>query len=169
MHLTGTRAVDDEHYGELTIRTSDERDVVEVSGVRVPTVVLRRSPGVEPNKFVPIGTRKARHLTMTVNGTGAELRPGPGRLTRRSYRIELTLAGTHYKFTPDINDDMLLTRDGTKIASFTLNDDGEFFVHWDSDGAQPADAAIGYALSAAFGTSTTGIFTVLLHGSENLP
>ncbi|MGC7098152.1 hypothetical protein ACPZ19_26060 [Amycolatopsis lurida] len=114
MHLTGTRAVDDAYYGELTIHTSAERDQVEVSGKRVPTVVIRRSPDAEPNKFVPIGTRKAAHLTMTVDGAEADLRPGRGKLTRRSYRVDLTLEDTHYAFTPDSSNFSLLLNGSEK-------------------------------------------------------
>jgi hypothetical protein len=80
MSLTGTRTVDDAYYDELRIRTNAERGVVEVSGEQVPTVVIQRSSDAELNKFVPIGTRKADHLTMSVDGVEAELRPGPGKL-----------------------------------------------------------------------------------------
>jgi hypothetical protein len=171
MHFTGTRTIDDGHYGELTIHTSTERGVVEVSGNQVPTVVLQRSSDAELNKFVPIGTRNADHLTMSVDGDEADLRPGPGKLTRRSYRVELTLAGTHYEFTPDDDDDTQLRRNGATIASFSMDVDGKFTVHWQTerDDSQPADAAIGYALSAAFRTGAKGIFSVLLNGSENVP
>lgn len=146
-----------------------ERDLVEASGERIPTVAIRRAPDAELNKFVPIGTRKAAQLTMTVDGAEADLRPGPGKLTRRSYRIELSLADAHYTFTPDADDDMRLARGGNDLASFSMTDDGEFEVHWRAEHSQPADAAIGYALSAAFRTRTTGIFSLLLNGSESVP
>jgi hypothetical protein len=171
MPLTGTRTVDDAYYDELKISTDAERGVVEVSGEQVPTVVIQRSPDAEPNMFVPIGTRKADHLTMSVDGVEAELRPGPGKLTRGSYRVDLTLAGTHYRFTPDSDDDTQLRRDGAEIASFSMDGEGKFAVHWRAgrDDSQPADAAIGYALSVAFRTGAMGIFSVLLNGSENVP
>jgi hypothetical protein len=171
MSLTGTRTVDDAYYDELKIRTNAERGVVEVSGEQVPTVVIQRSSDAELNKFVPIGTRKAGHLTMSVDGVEAELRPGPGKLTRGSYRVELTLAGTHYRFTPDDDDSTQLRRDGATIASFSMDGEGKFTVHWQAerDDSQPADAAIGYALSVAFRTGALGIFSVLLNGSENVP
>ncbi|CAM4102766.1 hypothetical protein KIPE111705_40410 [Kibdelosporangium persicum] len=171
MHFTSTRTVDDAYYDELTIRTNAEQGVVEVSGKQVPTVVLRRSPDAELNKFVPIGSRNADHLTMSVDGVEAELRPGPGKLTRRSHRVELTLAGTRYEFTPDDDDATQLRRNGATIASFHMDDDGKFTVHWlaERDDSQPADAAIGYALSVGFRTGAKGVFTVLLNGSENVP
>lgn len=171
MRLISTRTVDDEYYDALTIRTSNERGMVEVSGKQVPTVVIQRSPAAELNEYVPIGTRNADHLTMSVDGVEAELRPGPGKLTRGSYRVELTLAGTHYKFTPDSDDDTLLKRDGIPTASFSMDGEGTFAVYWqaDRDDSQPADAAIGYALSVAFRTGALGIFSVLLNGSENVP
>ncbi|MFF0146025.1 hypothetical protein ATK36_0519 [Amycolatopsis sulphurea] len=171
MHFTSTRTVDDGYYGELKIRTNAERGVVEVSGKQVPTVVLQRCSDAELNKFVPIGTRNTDHLTMSVDGAEAELRPGPGKLTRRSYRVELTLAGTHYEFTPDDDDDTRLRRNGAAIASFAMDVEGQFTVHWQAerDDAQPADAAIGYALSVAFRTGAKGIVSVLLNGSENVP
>jgi hypothetical protein len=172
MPLTGPRTVDDVYYDELKIRTNAEHGVVEVSGEQVPTVVIQRSSDAELNKYVPIGTRKADHLTMSVDGVDAELRPGPGKLTRGSYRVDLTLAGTHYRFTPDDDDSAQLRRDGATIASFSMDDaDGEFTVHWQAerDDSQPADAAIGYALSVAFRTGAMGIFSVLLNGSEDVP
>jgi hypothetical protein len=163
------RTVDDEYYHELKIRTDAERGVVEVSGEQVPTVVIQRSSDAELNKFVPIGTRQADHLAMLVDGVEAELRPGTGKLTRRSYRVDLTLAGTHYRFTPDDDDSTQLSRDGAKIASFAMDVEGTFTVYWQTerDDSQPADAAIGYALSMAFRTGARGIFDVLLNGSEN--
>ncbi|MET0136458.1 MAG: hypothetical protein ABW215_22965 [Kibdelosporangium sp.] len=171
MPLTGTRTVDDAYFDELMIRTNAERGVVEISGKQVPTVVVQRSSDAELNKFVPIGTRKADHLTMSVDGVEAELRPGPGKLTRGSYRVDVTLAGTHYSFTPDSDDDTQLRRDSAKIASFAMDAEGEFTVRWQAerDDSQPADAAIGYALSVAFHTGAMGIFSVLLNGSENVP
>jgi hypothetical protein len=171
MPLTGSRTVDDAHYGELKIRTDAERGVVEVSGEQVPTVVIERSQDAELTEFVPIGTRKADHLTMSVDGVEAELRPGPGKLTRGSYRVDVTLAETHYRFTPDDDDDTQLRRDGARIASFTMDGEGKFTVHWQTerDDSQPADAAIGYALSVAFRTGALGIFSVLLNGTENVP
>ncbi|ROS44140.1 hypothetical protein [Amycolatopsis thermoflava] len=83
----------------------------------------------------------------------------------------MTLAGTHYRFTPDSDDYTLLKRDGAKIASFGLDTAGKFTVFWQArrEDSRPADAAIGYALSTAFRTGALGIFTVLLNGSENVP
>jgi hypothetical protein len=172
MHLASTRIIDDAYYGELKICLSAERGVVEVSGEQIPTVIIERSSDAELNKFVPIGTREAAHLTVSVDGIEDDLRLGPGKLTRGSYRVELTFAGAHYKFMPDSADATQLWRDGAKIASFSLDDaDGTFVVHWqtDRDDSQPADAALGYALSAAFRTGATGIFSLLLNGSENVP
>ncbi|OLF07057.1 hypothetical protein [Actinophytocola xanthii] len=171
MGLTGSRTVDDAYYGELAIRTDAARGVVEVSGERVPAVVIQRAADAELTAFVPIGTRKAEHLTMSVGGVEAELRPGRGKLTRGSYRVDVTLTGTHYRFMPDDDHDTQLTRDGATIASFSMAGDGTFTVYWQAepDDAQPADAAIGYALSVAFRTGALGIFSVLLNGSENVP
>ena len=171
MPLTGTRTVDDAYHGELKIRTDAERGVVEVSGEQVPTAVIERSPDAELNEFVPIGTRNADHLTMSVDGVEAELRPGPGKLTRGSYRVDLTVDGTRYRFTPDDDDYTQLKRGGAKIASFWMDGEGKFTVHWhaERDDLRPADAAIGYALSVAFRTGALGILDVLLHGSENVP
>lgn len=160
------RSVDDEYHGKLEIHA--EGGVVEVSGERVPTVVIRRSPDAVLNKFVPIGTRDAAHLTMSVDGVEAELRPGPGKLTRGSYRVELTVGETHYRFTPDDTDSSQLLRDGTEVASFEIDVEGTFAVHWQA-GSLPADAAVGYALSVAFRTGAEGIFGVLLNGSDVVP
>lgn len=172
MHLTCTRTLDDAYYDELKIRTCDESGVVEVSGEQVPTVTIQRSPDAALNQYVPIGTRDASQLTMTVDGIEAELRPGPGKWTRGSYMVELTLAGTYYKFVPNSIATTQLRRNGAKIAEFSMGDDeGDFLMQWlqKRDDSQPADAAIGYALSVAFRTGALGFFSLLVNGTEVLP
>ncbi|MBP2328061.1 hypothetical protein JOF56_008446 [Kibdelosporangium banguiense] len=169
MQFSSTRVVDDARYGVVTIGVNAERGAVEVSGTQVPTVAIQRSADAELNKFVPIGTREAAHLTMSVDGVEAELRPGPGKLTRRSYRVDLVLAGTHYRFTPDSDETAELSREGAEIAVFRMEDtNGEFSVGWLADDSQPADAAIGYALSVAFRTGAMGAISMLLNGSVNV-
>lgn len=174
MLRNGPCTVNDDYYGALTILTDAERGTVEVAGEQVPTVVIQRSPRVEPNASVPIGTREAAHLTATIDGVDAELRPGKGKLTRASHRVVLALADTHYSFVPDSDDTTQLRRDSTKLASFELLDvkgGDEFIVRWlvERDDTRPGDAAIGYALSVAFRTGAVGIITVLTNGSENVP
>jgi hypothetical protein len=86
-------------------------------------------------------------------------------------RPSCDLARENFRFTPDDDDSTRLRRDGATIASFSMDGEGKFTVHWQAerDDSQPADAAIGYALSVAFRTGAMGIFSVLLNGSENVP
>lgn len=172
MRLTRTRTVDDAFYDELTIHTSDESGVIEVSGEHVPTVTIKRSPDAALNKFVPIGSRAASDLAMTVAGVEADLLSGKAAWTRGSYRVELTHAGTHYKFTPNSITTTQLIRDGANIVEFSMDDeDGDFLVQWlaKREDSQPADAAIGYALSVAFRTGAMGFFSLLINAAETMP
>lgn len=169
MSLTATRVVDDAFYDELKIRTNDAEGRVEVSGAQVPTVVITRSVGAEINLFVPIGTREPGELTMTVGEVTADLRPGKGKWTRGSYRVDLTLLGKRYRFKPNSIATSQLIRDGKKIFEPSMDDeDGSFLVQWlvNRDDTEPVDAAIGYALAVAFRTGAMSLFGMLLSGAE---
>ncbi|MFC5286494.1 hypothetical protein ACFPM7_05475 [Actinokineospora guangxiensis] len=169
MALTASRTVDDAFYDGLSIRTDDTEGVVEVSGPRIPTVTIRRSPDAAVDRFVPIGTRQAGELVMTVAGVAADLRPGKGKLTRASYGVDLVVAGTRYRFAPNSVATSRLVRAGRKVFELSMGDeDGDFLVQWliNRDDTEGADAAIGYALSVAFRTGAMGLFTLLLNGAD---
>ncbi|MFJ3219898.1 hypothetical protein ACIPLC_28780 [Kitasatospora sp. NPDC086801] len=71
---------EDTLFGEITVRI-DGQDRVTVSGERIPTAVLERDPGSEPDPQIAIGTRDTAHLTLTVDGSPA---PPPAPPTPRS-------------------------------------------------------------------------------------
>ncbi|MFF1790063.1 hypothetical protein ACFVX9_26830 [Kitasatospora sp. NPDC058243] len=52
---------EDTLFGEITVRV-DGQDRVTVSGERIPTAVLERDPGSEPDPQIAIGTRDTAHL-----------------------------------------------------------------------------------------------------------
>jgi hypothetical protein len=172
MALICSRVVEDAFYGDLDIRT-EGGDRVEVSGEQVPTVAIDRSAGTEPDRFTPIGSRDQAKLRMTVGGDEVALHPGKGKLLRRTYRIDVTNGKIHYRFRPNSVATAQLVRDGAKIVEFSMRDeDGDFLVQWlvERDDSQPADAAVGYALSVAFRTGAMSAHSALLHGlAELLP
>jgi hypothetical protein len=160
--LSRSWMINDTFYGELRL---DARDgVLDVSGDQVPTVIITRSPEAECKTIAPIGTRVATSLSVTVDGVEAELLPGKAAWTRHSHRVDLTHAGTGYALVPNSAITSRLIRDGATIAEFCLVDDGEFVVRWltAADDARPADAAIGYVLSVAFGTGAERFLSLLV-------
>ncbi|MFF9013472.1 hypothetical protein ACF09C_10970 [Streptomyces sp. NPDC014870] len=124
-----------------------------VSGHELPTVELVRAPGEEPDPLIPIGTRAAARLTLTVDGAPARLKPGRGRLLRRSYRVDAVVAGTRYRLVPCSYVESRLLRDGRPLGIFESSGDGAVDEDW-AEGAEPTalDRSVGAALAAAFGT-----------------
>ncbi|MFI8517650.1 hypothetical protein ACIGEZ_07460 [Streptomyces sp. NPDC085481] len=122
-----------------------------VSGHGLPTVELTRAPGSPADAHTPIGTRDARLLTLTVDGAPAALRPARGRLSRRSYRVDVTVGTTRYRLVPCSYGESRLTRDGRPAGILESSGDGRVDADWDT-AADPRDQAVGTALAAAFGT-----------------
>ncbi|NDZ56348.1 hypothetical protein G3I47_03505 [Streptomyces anulatus] len=147
-------AVEDDHHGDILVElTGEHGEMLVVSGERIPRVVLTRAPGAEVDDHIVIGTRDPRHLTLTVDGREATITPGKGKLRRRSYRVDVRCAGTSYRLVPDSIPSSRLTRDGKHIGDFSSDGDRRVLAEWRPGAAvEPADAAIGYALAAAFGT-----------------
>jgi hypothetical protein len=146
--------VTDSKQIDVSYDVTDQRVAVSTGHLgAVCTAVVERSGDVEPARHVPIGTRSAEHLTMTVDGRPADLRPGPGGLTRGSYQVTAVLDGVTYLLKPSSSTESRLTRDGARIGEFSRKSPTEVLAWWEA-GAEitPVDAAIGYALSAAFGT-----------------
>ncbi|MEU9701509.1 hypothetical protein [Streptomyces sp. NPDC047981] len=124
-----------------------------VSGHELPTVELVRAPGEDPDPLIPIGTRAAARLTLTVDGAPARLKPGRGRLLRRSYRVDAVVAGTRYRLVPCSYVESRLLRDGRPLGVFESSGDGTVDDEW-AEGTEPTalDRSVGTALAAAFGT-----------------
>ncbi|MGW5116435.1 hypothetical protein ACWEQ8_13535 [Streptomyces noursei] len=124
-----------------------------VSGEKIPTVALVRAADTDVDDHIPIGTRSARQLSLTVDGRSARITPAPGRLLRRSYRVDVECAGVRYRLTPNSIDGSKLLKDGRAVAELSSSGDGHVLAEWPEDSdVLPQDAAVGYALAAAFGT-----------------
>ncbi|MFD5200113.1 hypothetical protein ACFWM7_08125 [Streptomyces sp. NPDC058375] len=164
--------VEDDHHGDILVElTGEHGEMIVVSGERIPRVVLTRAPGATVDDHIAIGTRDRRHLTLTVDGREATIAPGKGKLRRRSYRVDVRHAGTSYRLVPDSIPSSRLTRNGKRIGDFSSAGDRRVLAEW-RDGAvvEPADAAIGYALAAAFGTGGQPMWMMAVETiSEFLP
>ncbi|MEV7911489.1 hypothetical protein [Streptomyces griseus] len=165
-------AVEDDHHGDILVElTGEQGEMLIVSGEGIPRVVLTRAPGAEADDHIVIGTRDPRRLTLTVDGRDATIKPGKGKLRRRSYRVDVRCAGTSYRLVPDSIPSSRLTRDGKHIGDFSSDGDRRVIAEW-RDGAaiEPLDAAIGYALAAAFGTGGQPMWMMAVEAiSEFLP
>ena len=135
------------------------------------TAVIRRSAGAEVVKHVPIGTRNAPDLSMTVDDQPVTLTPGPGGLTRGSYKVTAVHAGATYVLKPGSATASRLTRDGAQLGELSRSDATTVKAWWDEGATVTGtDAAIGYALAAAFGTGKKFFLVALLEdGSNSVP
>ncbi|MEU3609449.1 hypothetical protein AB0E83_28970 [Streptomyces sp. NPDC035033] len=122
-----------------------------VSGAGLPVVELVRAAGTPADAHVPVGTRKAALLTLTVDGAPAAIRPARGRLLRRSYRVDVRAGGVRYRLVPCSYEESRLSRDGRRIGTLASSGDGRVTDTWEIRPA-PLDLAVGTALAAAFGT-----------------
>ncbi|ANS66798.1 hypothetical protein SLINC_4574 [Streptomyces lincolnensis] len=152
MPVSETR-LDDSLFGPLTVHLDTERGAVTVEGEAIPRIVLNRASGTRADDHIPVGTRDAGLLTLTVAGEAAALAPGRGRLTRRSYRVDVRHAGHHRRLLPDSVPSSRLLRDGHRLGDLTSQGDGHVLAEWRPDAKPDAtDVALAYALAAAFGT-----------------
>ncbi|WP_156725723.1 hypothetical protein [Streptomyces apocyni] len=161
--------VHDDLFGEITVQLDVQEGRLMVEGELIPRVTLRRDPEADVDEHVAIGTREGERLRLTVGGAEATLRLGKGGISRRSYRVDVEHDGVRYRLVPDSVPSSRLTRDGAYVGDFLSDGDGRVIAEWrdrnrdrtgESEGegkregpdVQPVDAAIGYALAAAFGT-----------------
>ncbi|AGJ58001.1 MULTISPECIES: hypothetical protein [Streptomyces] len=92
-----------------------------------------------------------------------------GLLTRRSYRAEVESAarGQIYLLVPDSLGTSRLLRDGRLLGVFTSTGDGTVGAEWEEpksgERVEPHDAAVGYALAAAFGTGAEPMWKLMLN------
>lgn len=159
----------DDLFGELSVRLDTEQGEVTVAGNAVPRIVLRRDAETEAEDHIPIGTRKRGRVTLDVDGQEAVVRPAKGRLTRRSYRVDVRHAGHAYRLLPDSIAGSRLLKDRKHIGDFSSDGDGHVLAEW-KEGArvEPADAALGYALAAAFGTGAQPMWMLTLEAIGDL-
>jgi len=155
-----------------------------LTGDGVPDVELVRTGSVDPRKGIPIGTRRRRDLTMTVAGQDVELSPASERLTRRSYRIAIGTHTGNLLFTPCSPTETRLVRGSSyrgdnELGTFERATDGWVFARWsdtitalgvvvEAPAPEPAEAAIGYALAAGFGTGARFLLATCTDALEQL-
>ncbi|MFP3988961.1 hypothetical protein U9R90_15965 [Streptomyces sp. E11-3] len=145
--------VHDDRFGEVTVQLAAEQGELVVEGELIPRVTLRRDPAADVDEQVAIGTREAARLRLTVGGAEAVLRLGKGGISRRSYRVDVEHDGVRYRLVPDSVPSSRLTRDGAYVGDFLSDGDGRVIAEWrEGSDVRPTDAAVGYALAAAFGT-----------------
>jgi hypothetical protein len=168
---------DDPFFGEVGIELDHEAGTLDVTGGELPPVRIRRAPGTRPESHVPIGTRDPDELTLTIGGAEETLRPAKGFLTRRSYRVEVVCEARKcgYVLVPDSLGTSRLLRDGRRLGVFTSTGDGKVTAEWEKGSGparapEPYDAAVGYALAAAFGTGADPMWKLTLDAVlETLP
>ncbi|GIF07260.1 hypothetical protein [Actinoplanes siamensis] len=139
------------------VEQSEGRVAVEVraeSGRATAVVERIRDPKL--HRHIPIGTRDREHLRMMVDDVPVILRPGAGRWSRRSYRVVVEHDGRQYVYRPKTSESSRLTRDGFRVGDFTGTN-----PEWHGS-PEPVDAAVGYALAAAFGSGAEFLLAAFL-------
>ncbi|MFH8787204.1 hypothetical protein [Streptomyces roseoverticillatus] len=164
-----TGPVQDDRFGDITVLLNDEEGWVEVLGDAIPPATVDRAPEAGTENHVPIGTRDGDHLTMTVDGEPVALVPGKGKLSRRSYAVDVTRDGVVYRLVPDSIAGSRLLKDGQHLGDFSSDGDGRVLAEW-KEGAEvsPADASVGYALAAAFGTGGQPMWMMAIEAAAEL-
>ncbi|WP_228774978.1 hypothetical protein [Streptomyces sp. NRRL B-1677] len=164
-----TGPVQDDRFGDITVLLNDEEGWVEVLGDAIPPAAVDRAPEAETESHIPIGTRNGDHLSMTVDGEPVALAPAKGKLSRRSYAVDVTRDGVAYRLVPDSIAGSRLLKDGKHLGDFSSDGDGRVLAEW-KEGAEvsPADASVGYALAAAFGTGGQPMWMVAIEAAAEL-
>ncbi|MGY1452375.1 hypothetical protein [Streptomyces sp. SS8] len=152
-YVSATRLVDDPRFGTVGVTLYPGAGSLRVEGAGIPAVTIRRTKGTRRDGRVPVGTRRRRRLAMTVDGEPAVLSPGPGRGPRRWYGVRAVHRGVDYRLTPcrRPRGRSHLARNDRPLGHFR-SDGRPAPAEWrDGPGAEAVDAAVGYALAAAFG------------------
>jgi hypothetical protein len=127
------------------------------------TVVLRRTSGDDGRPGVPIGTRDAEDLELSVDGVVAPMTLGKGRLSRRSFRVSVRVGDEDLVFMPVTDHESALSRDGAELTRYHVDELGHAQIF--EDGAQTptaTESALGVALAAAFGCGGRHLLDVLV-------
>ncbi|GEC06251.1 hypothetical protein SSP24_39060 [Streptomyces spinoverrucosus] len=160
---------EDDRFGTITVHLDTELGEVVVEGERVPRIELYREDGTEGDDHTPIGTRDGSLLTLTVDGEEAEIVPAKGRLTRRSFAVDVRHAGSTWRLVPDSIPGSRLLRGEEHIGDFTSDGDGHVLAEWREGVEYEAlDAALGYALAAAFGTGAQPMWMLAIEAAGDM-
>ncbi|MFJ8696239.1 hypothetical protein [Streptomyces roseolilacinus] len=167
---TPVRPAEDSLFGSVSVVLDIAAGVVDVHGDTVPRVVVRRAEGVtDVDDHVPVGTRDGALLSLSVDGGTVPIRPGKGRLTRRSFRVDVSCEGVVYRLVPDSLAGSRLLRDGEPIGRLSSDGDGTVSAEWrDGVRVRAVEAALGYALAAAFGTGAQPMWMLALEALGDL-
>lgn len=172
--------ITDSLFGDLEIAVDRVAGRVAVRGEGVPEAVIERIGDGPTVSWVPIGTRDPAALVLRVGGAAHELRPSKGGLTRRSYQVRARLDGTDLLLTPSSPTTARLVRGeryrgDNELGTFERVADVVVPAVWRTEAspasttqtlrAEPAEAAVGYALAAAFGTGARFFLAALLEGA----
>ncbi|MFE0748152.1 hypothetical protein [Gordonia sp. NPDC058843] len=174
-----TQFVSDTEFGDIVIERNRTAGTVTLQGVLVPDAVLTRT-GSTTRSDVPIGTREAIDLRLTLGGSPVTLLPSRGRWSRRSYRILVKSADSAWLFTAATPYEHRLVR-GEKYKG--SNEIGLFKATGEDVAAEwseqvrvagrvvveaPAptaeDCSLGYLLAASFGTGARLLVPAVLEG-----
>jgi hypothetical protein len=157
------RIAHDTLYGPISVVTNAVDGWVEITGDTIPPVTIEREPGAEPDRTVRLGSRDQDHITLLLDGTPLPLHPGRTGWSRRSHRVRVEHAGTILQLRPvsDASSRLLCgrrvfgpLRTRRRLGKFSEKDPKSFTSHWYrwSRRPTPEEAALGYALAAAFGS-----------------
>ncbi|WP_226962590.1 MULTISPECIES: hypothetical protein [unclassified Streptomyces] len=160
----------DELFGEVRVTLDAAHGLVTVDGDGLPLVVVRRAAGTgDVDEQVPVGTRDGRRLALAVDGGAVPVSPGRGRLTRRSFRVDVAHAGVRYRLVPDSLTGSRLLRGSERVGELSSDGDGVVVARWVTGaGVRPVEAALGYGLAAAFGTGALPMWMLLLDALGDL-
>ncbi|GAA4414875.1 hypothetical protein ACFQV2_03815 [Actinokineospora soli] len=149
--------ISDPTHGTVVVTTTATRVL---AAAAASTAEITRH-GVELRPEVPIGTRDPDRLTLIVDGAKARLSPGAGRYSRRSYRVDAWVDDVHYVLKPEV-DGSTLCADGVERGYFPGPEEPAAWL----PGTTPTDAAIGYALTTAFGVTARSLYDVLFSAAR---
>ncbi|GAA0616046.1 hypothetical protein GCM10010174_37530 [Kutzneria viridogrisea] len=148
--------VHDERFGRVHVTGDGGR--ITVSGEQVPGCEVTRTSPEPARADVPIGTREGAELTAALSGRPGTLTPGPGRLTRGSYRVDAEFDGDQYRLPPVTATASRLSVNGTAVGEL---DTQPLHATW-QDAVRAEHAAVGYLLLAAFGAGARRMPGLLL-------
>jgi hypothetical protein len=155
--------IHDDLFGELRVHIAESGSLIMVTGPRIPDASLRRALDATVVKGIPIGTRDASALTMTIDGVGCDLRPGRGGLTRPSHKVDVTVRATDYRLKPSSQYSSTLLADNHDAGEFVRDSEDRICAVW-QDAATPEHAAVGYLLAMSFGIGARSTVDLLIDG-----
>ncbi|GAA2143100.1 hypothetical protein GCM10009760_29040 [Kitasatospora kazusensis] len=150
--------VDDPVFGTVELTVDHDTAAATVRGQSLPPVSIRRRPGTTSDHRTPIGSRAPADLELLVDGEPVPVRPGLGFVSRRSRRVDVRYGGHDYRLCPTTSTRSVLLRDGVPIGDLQALAGAGTRAHWSAgSGVTGVEAALAYALAAAFGIGSPGL------------